>query len=281
MPFTTLVAPQQLDNALDDPSWIIFDCRHSLADPAAGRRAYAEAHIPGAYFLHLDEDLSGQANGRNGRHPLPDPEAFAARLAALGMGDDKQAVAYDDGSATYAARLWWMLRWLGHEQVAVLDGGWENWVGERRPVTLQVPQARPNQLSVNLRDHMRIDSAFLEQHLLAPELCLIDARSPERFHGIGETLDPVGGHIPGAQNRFFRDNLDGHCRFKPAEELRRAYQSILHELPPDAAIHQCGSGVSACNNILAMEIAGLPNSKLYPGSWSEWCADPRRPIAQT
>jgi thiosulfate/3-mercaptopyruvate sulfurtransferase len=275
---STLVATADLSARLHDPGWIVFDCRHNLSEPEAGHRAYLEGHIPGAHFLHLDRDLSGPVTGGNGRHPLPDPERFAARLAALGMEPELQAVAYDDAGGIFAARLWWMLRWAGHRRAAVLDGGLQKWVREEHPLTHALPVPRPGSFRARVRE-APVQAAELLARLGSPEVLILDARSPERFRGIGETLDPVGGHIPGALNRFFRDNLDHSGRFKPPEALRESYLALLAGRGPEAVVHQCGSGVTACHNLLAMEIAGLPGSRLYPGSWSEWCADPRRPVA--
>jgi thiosulfate/3-mercaptopyruvate sulfurtransferase len=276
--FTTLVSTADLSAHLHDPGWIVFDCRHNLSDPEAGRRAYLEGHIPGAHFLHLDRDLSGPVTGANGRHPLPDPERFAARLAALGLEPEIQAVAYDDAGGIFASRLWWMLRWLGQERAAVLDGGLQKWIREEHTVTHALPVTRPGSFRARLKG-TPVRTADLLPRLGSPELLILDARSPERFRGIGETLDPVGGHIPGAVNRFFRDNLERSGTFKAPEALRGEYLSLLAGRRPGAVVHQCGSGVTACHNLLAMEIAGLTGSHLYPGSWSEWCADPARPIA--
>lgn len=278
MTFDTLISTADLSQRLHDPGWIVFDCRHNLSDPEAGHRAYLEGHIPEAHFLHLDRDLSGPATGRNGRHPLPDPERFAARLAGLGLGPETQAVAYDDAGGIFASRLWWMLRWLGHARAAVLDGGLQKWIREEHPVTHALPVTRPGSFRPRVRGNP-VRASDLLPRLGSPELLILDARSPERFRGIGETLDPVGGHIPGAVNRFFRDNLDRSGTFKPPEALREAYLSLLGDRGPGAVVHQCGSGVTACHNLLAMEVAGLSGSHLYPGSWSEWCADPARPIA--
>lgn len=278
MSFHTLVSTADLSAHLHHPDWIVFDCRHNLSDTEAGHRAYLEGHIPGAHFLHMDRDLSGPVTGANGRHPLPDPERFAARLADLGMGPESQAVAYDDAGGIFASRLWWMLRWLGHAPAAVLDGGLQKWIREEHPVTHALPVTRPGSFRAQPKE-VPVRTADLLSRLGSPELLILDARSPERFRGIGETLDPVGGHIPGAVNRFFRDNLERSGGFKAPETLRGEYVSLLAGRKPGAVVHQCGSGVTACHNLLAMEIAGLTGSHLYPGSWSEWCADPARPIA--
>lgn len=276
MSHTTLIGTAELAAHLDDAGWVIFDCRHDLAKPDSGAQDYAKAHIPGARFLHLDRDLSAPTTGRNGRHPLPDPQAFMRTLGAAGVDASKQVVAYDDKTGVYAARLWWMLRWLGHENAAVLDGGYAKWTKEGRALSSAVPQAaaarfagRPRAMSVDAEDVLR--------SLGRPDRILLDARSAERYRGENETLDPVGGRIPGSINRFFRANLDASGCFKPAAELRQTYAALLGKLPPDAIVHSCGSGVSACHNLLAMEIAGLSGSRLYPGSWSEWCSDPGRP----
>lgn len=279
MPHTTLVSTAELAAHLADPAWLVFDCRHDLAKPESGAQEYASAHIPGARFMHLDRDLSAPATGKNGRHPLPDPQAFARILAAAGVDANKQVVAYDAQTGVYAARLWWMLRWLGHENVAVLDGGYAKWTQEARPVSSVVPQPAAAQFSGQPRT-VTVNADDLLASLGRPGRVLIDARSPDRFRGENETLDPIGGRIPGSINRFFRENLDQAGCFKPATELHQAFSALLGKLPPQAVVHSCGSGVSACHNLLAMEIAGLPGSRLYPGSWSEWCSDPARPIAK-
>lgn len=280
MSHNTLVSVDELAAHLDDPAWIVCDCRHDLGDYDAGRRAYARSHIPGARFLHLDEDLSGPKTGMNGRHPLPHPITLTLRLGAIGIDNTKQVVAYDEGSGSYAARLWWMLRWVGHNRVAVLDGGWEAWARARKPVTADIPTVKPTTFNPNLQPNGVADTGFLAGHLGHRDICIVDARSPERFRGESETLDPVAGHIPGAVNRFFKLNLDQHGRFKSAVELKRDFAALLGERAPASVIHQCGSGVTACHNLLAMEIAGLTGSRLYPGSWSEWCADRSRPVAK-
>jgi thiosulfate/3-mercaptopyruvate sulfurtransferase len=279
MPFTTLVSVAELAERLGDPNWVICDCRHDLADTEAGRRAYRDSHVPGARFLHLDEDLSGPKSGANGRHPLPDPQALAARLGALGIGADTQVVAYDASGGTYAARLWWVLRWLGHDAVAVLDGGWGVWTKAGFPVTAEPPAVRPASFTARPRRERALDVGRVAARLGQNPPRLLDARSPDRFRGENETLDPVAGHIPGATNRFFKENLDPDGRFKSAATLKRELTALLGSTSPGQVAHYCGSGVSACHNLLAMEIAGLSGSKLYPGSWSEWCADPSRPVA--
>ncbi|MBN8437731.1 MAG: sulfurtransferase [Candidatus Accumulibacter sp.] len=276
---TTLVSSARLADRLEDPLWRVFDCRHLLNDPAAGRTAYAISHLPGAFFLHLDEDLSGPTNGRNGRHPLPDPLLLAGKLGSAGVSAETQVVAYDDSGGMFAARLWWLLRWLGHTRVAVLDGGIDQWIGEGRAVSTDVPTSTPAILKVDLRDGV-VSSDDVLAGLEAQYFRVIDARSPDRFRGENETLDAVGGHIPGAINRFFRDNLDAGGHFRPAIDLRREFLALLAGIDPAQVVMSCGSGVTACHNLLAMEIAGLPGARLYAGSWSEWCSDPTRPVAR-
>lgn len=277
MSYTTLVDAATLAARLDDPDWVVVDVRHQLADTAYGERAYAAGHIPGAAFLHCDRDLSGALTGANGRHPLPVPAQLAARLAAIGVAPQTQVVVYDDAQGMIAGRLWWLLRWLGHDRVALLDGGWPAWLAAGGAAATALPAGRAATLPLDIQD-CRVDAADVLAQIGMPQMHLVDARSPDRFRGENETLDPVGGHIPGAVNRFFRDNLQADGRFKPAAELRAEWLAILAGALPEQVVHQCGSGVSACHNVLAMEIAGLPGSRLYAGSWSEWCADPARPV---
>lgn len=277
MSFGTLIRPAQLQAHLGEPGWCVVDVRHQLADVGYGERAYGEAHLPGAFFLHCDRDLSGPLNGRNGRHPLPDPEVLAGRLAALGINRQTQVVAYDDGNGMIASRLWWLLRWLGHDAVAVLDGGWAAWCKAGGPLTAVRPNAMPGDFRPQLRP-WTVDVVDVLAGLGSPGRRLLDARAADRFRGENETIDPVAGHIPGAGNRFFGDNLAADGCFKPAVELAAEWRALLAGDAPAAVVHYCGSGVSACQNILAMEIAGLSGSRLYSGSWSEWCADPARPV---
>jgi len=274
MSYATLVSTEVLARHLDDPAWVVFDCRHDLADPGRGRREYGQSHVPGARFLHLDDDLSSPRTGTNGRHPLPDFAALGRTLAGAGVAPGVQVVGYDAQGGMVAARLWWLLRGLGHEGVAVLDGGWGKWVAENRPVGRDVPAPVPARWSPARRPE-HVDAAFVRAHL--GEVTLIDARAPDRYRGQNETLDPVGGRIPGARNRFYRDNLDASGAFKPAATLAAEFAALLGE--GASAVHYCGSGVSACHNILAMAVAGLPPGRLYAGSWSEWCADRSRPAA--
>ncbi len=273
-----LVTPAELAEHLNDPNWVVFDTRHDLMDAARGRKLYAQGHIPGAYFLHVDEDLSGKKTGANGRHPLPDLLEFAHRMNGRGVKPGTQVVVYDDMSGNFAVRLWWMLRWLGHDKVALLDGGIPLWVKEGRPQSKDVPAPRKGEFVPRPHLGATVDLPFIERFREDPSIQLVDARAPERFAGLQEPIDPVAGHIPGAMNRFWQKNLSPDGRFKPADELRREYEAMLAGHAPSETVHMCGSGVTACHNIFAMELAGLPGGRLYPGSWSEWCADRSRPM---
>ena len=272
-----LVSCEQLAAHLNDPDWRIVDCRHQLSDVGYGQRVYAEGHLPGAFFMHLDRDLSGAMSGCNGRHPLPDPQVLAAKFGAIGISSRTQVVAYDDAEGMVSGRLWWMLRWLGHDNVAVLDGGFNRWVKEGRPLTRDIPVVLPTVFEVEQRDWV-VTADDVLANIASPELVVVDARGPDRFRGENETIDPVGGHIPGARNRFFRDNLDADGRFRPAAELRREFLELFAGTPPDKTVMQCGSGVSACHNLIALELAGLTGARLYAGSWSEWCSNSARPV---
>lgn len=272
-----LVSCEQLAAHLNDPDWRIVDCRHQLSDVGYGQRVYAEGHLPGAFFMHLDRDLSGAMSGCNGRHPLPDPQVLAAKFGAIGISSRTQVVAYDDAEGMVSGRLWWMLRWLGHDNVVVLDGGFNRWVKEGRPLTRDIPVVLPTVFEIEQRDWVVTADEVLA-NIASPELVVVDARGPDRFRGENETIDPVGGHIPGARNRFFRDNLDADGRFRPAAELRREFLELFAGTPPDKTVMQCGSGVSACHNLIALELAGLTGARLYAGSWSEWCSDSARPV---
>jgi len=277
--FDKLVDAQTLAAHLDDPQWRVFDCRHDLQNTEYGAQAFLKGHIPAAQFMHADRDLSGPLTGKTGRHPLPNMAIFAKRLSECGVGPDTQVVAYDNEGGVFASRLWWMLRWLGHDKVALLDGGMAGWRRAKLALEVEVRPLSPATFIPRPQD-IQVDTAFVEKRLHTPAMVIIDARSEERYAGENETLDPVAGHIPGAINRFFFDNLDdAACYFKPADELRAEFEDILDGRDPKTVVQQCGSGVTACHNLLAMEIAGLSGSKLYVGSWSEWCSDPARPVA--
>lgn len=276
MSHTTLISVADLAQHLDDPAFVIFDCRHELTNPEAGSQAYAQSHIPNALFAHLDRDLAARLTGRNGRHPLPDPAAFVAWLSRMGVSNTSQVVGYDHAGGAYASRLWWMLRWLGHQGVAVLDGGWQAWLAAGQPVTAVVPAPTPRRFTGSAKDSA-VDANYVLAHLHSRDMVLIDARANDRYHGQNETIDPVGGHIPGAVNRFFKDNLTPQGVFKSADQLRKEFGALLGKAKPGEVVSQCGSGVTACHNLLAMEIAALKGARLYAGSWSEWIADPARP----
>jgi thiosulfate/3-mercaptopyruvate sulfurtransferase len=267
------------------PDLVLIDCRFDLLNPDAGRNAYLQAHIPGARYADLNRDLSAPVGPHTGRHPLPAPRIFAARMAEFGIGKHTQAVAYDEANGSFAARLWWMLRWLGHEAVAVLDGGYKAWTvaggelqsgdiaGQAAPRGREPLPLDPNSTAV-------LTTAGLERALRDPNALLVDARGRERYAGQTEPIDSVAGHIPGALNHPFTANLDADGRFLPADELERRWRQLLAGKRPEHLIAMCGSGVTACHNLLSLEIAGLGGARLYAGSWSEWIRDPRRPIAR-
>ena len=276
--FKTLIDPATLSQHLAKPDWVIVDCRFDLTDPARGEQLYLESHIPGARYAHLDRDLAGTKTGKNGRHPLPTPAQMEERFGALGIGPSVQVVAYDADSGMYAARLWWMLRFMGHDPAAVLDGGFAAWLRAGHDVSGGRELWSSATFSGEPQEHWRVHVTDVAERLGDRRRVLIDSRAAARFRGESETLDKVAGHIPGARNHFFQNNLTDEKTFKTADELRTDWQSTLGNAPvPDAVIY-CGSGVTACHNLLALEHAGLHGARLYPGSWSEWCADPRRPV---
>ena len=276
---STLVSPGELGAHLDDPGWVIVDVRHDLVHPDTwGEAQYRAGHIPGARFAHVDADLSAPKNGRNGRHPLPTPEQAAQTFGRLGIDRGKQVVAYDQNNGMFAARLWWMLRWLGHEAVAVLDGGYARWLAEKRPTSQESPVVAPATFEVQ-RVAPTVSASGVASSLPRHTLVLVDARAAERYRGDTEPIDPVAGHIPGALNRPYSRNLQPDATFRRAAELRSEFESMLHGRAVSDVVHYCGSGVSACHNVLAMAIAGYALTRIYPGSWSEWVADRERPVA--
>ncbi|AXF24150.1 sulfurtransferase [Burkholderia pyrrocinia] len=279
--YTTLISAANLAERLAAApgSVVLLDCRFDLADPGAGEAAYAAGHIPGAQYLHLDRDLSGRKTGTNGRHPLPTRDALVATLADRGLKQGQQVVAYDAQGGSYAARLWWLLRWLGHDSVAVLDGGLQAWQAAGQPLTTETQHPSHGDFRAQAPLESTVDTPAVLANLTSHARIVIDARAADRYRGENETIDPVGGHIPGARNHFFKDNLAADGRFKSGHELREAFSAVLAGTEPNLAILQCGSGVTACHNALAMEIAGLHGASLYAGSWSEWSADPSRPVA--
>ena len=273
-----LISAADLATHLSDPLWVIVDCRFSLTEPTSGRAAYRRAHIAGARYAHLDEDLSRAPTAKEGRHPLPDPTLFAARLGAWGIGNDSTVVAYDDGSGAIAARLWWMLRWLGHSSVLVLDGGFAAWQALALPTESDLPRWQPMRFvprRIATEAWVETD-AILE--LQERGSILVDARAGPRFRGEQEPIDPVAGHVPGARNWPFSNNLGQDGRFRAPSELKRDLETLLGSQPGRDVIAMCGSGVTACHLLLAMAVAGLEPGRLYAGSWSEWIRDPARPI---
>ena len=278
--FSSLIGTDELAKHLDDPAFVIVDVRHDLAQPGNfGDDAYATSHIAGAAFAHVERDLSAARTGRNGRHPLPTPEAVAGLFGRLGIDAAKQVVAYDQGSGMFASRVWWMLRWLGHDRAAVLDGGFAKWLREGRPVSTEPPFHEPTTF-VPTRVRPTVSATGIAASLPRHGLLLLDARAAERYRGDVEPIDPVAGHIPGALNRPYTRNVAADGTFRSPGELRSEFEGMLHGRPPDDLVHYCGSGVSACHNLLAMTVAGYPLTRLYPGSWSEWIADPQRPISK-
>jgi thiosulfate/3-mercaptopyruvate sulfurtransferase len=280
MLLTTLVNTETLSRHLDNPRWVVVDCRFVLTDPAAGQRAYAAGHIPGARYAHLDNDLCSPITPASGRHPLPFPLALAEKLGSWGIDKSSQVVVYDDTFGAMAARLWWLLRWLGHEAVALLDGGYPKWQREGRPVTPELPMIQATQFHPTVNNAMWVDADYVAQMLERKDNVLIDARADVRFRGDVEPLDKVAGHIPGAINIPYEDNLDFSGEFMSDEALRELYLAAINDVAPDQVVQMCGSGVTACHNILAMEHAGLVGSKLYAGSWSEWITDASHPVAK-
>lgn len=278
--YRTLVSTETLASHLDDPDWAIVDCRFELSRPARGREDYLRAHIPGALYADLDRDLAAPVEpGRTGRHPLPDAAILAARFSAWGIDARVQVVVYDDAGGMVAGRLWWMLRWLGHGTVALLDGDWRAWLREGRPVA-SGEESRPPRIFVpRLQEGLTADSAEVAAAVESGGFALLDARAPDRFRGQNETIDPKAGHIPGAHSAHYAANLDAQGYWRSAADLRARYDALLDGRDPAQVVAYCGSGVSACHTLLALEIAGLPGARLYPGSWSEWITDPARAIA--
>ncbi len=278
MPYQTLISPRDLAEHLESPDWVVFDCRHTLGDPGAGERAYNESHLPGARFAHLDRELSAPVRPGSGRHPLPAEEGFTNWLGEQGVSPKSQVVAYDASGGACAARLWWMLKCLGHEARAVLNGGLGRWRNERRPMDSAPPRIGRTEYRAGFDRSQIITMGELLRVYRDPEVMLIDARARERFLGHEEPIDPAAGHIPGAVNRPYADNLAPDGTFISEEQLRSRFREVASKPDPRQVIHYCGSGVNACHNILAMEAAGYETGRLYVGSWSQWCSDPSRPF---
>jgi thiosulfate/3-mercaptopyruvate sulfurtransferase len=277
--YTTLIDADALAAIPEPSNWVLLDCRFDLARPAWGEQAFLEGHLPGAQYAHLDRDLSGPVGPSTGRHPLPAPGLLAERARAWGISGDTQVVAYDQGNGMYAARAWWLLRWLGHERVAVLDGGVAAWTAAGGELTREIVTRPHGQFVARPDASCVVDADFLLGALGAAAIRLSDARAADRFAGRNETIDPVAGHVPGAQNHPFARNLDERGRFLPAGELRRLWLETLGDRQPGEHVAMCGSGISACHNLLALEHAGLHGSRLYAGSWSEWIRESSRPVA--
>jgi thiosulfate/3-mercaptopyruvate sulfurtransferase len=275
---STLIGTTELAGILGDPSLVIVDVRHDLRAPDHfGAELYAQGHLPGARFVHLDHDLSAPTTGTNGRHPLPAPAAVAEVFGRLGIDASRQVVAYDQDQGAFAARLWWMLRWLGHEAVAVLDGGYAQWVKDGHPVSTEIARPQPAHF-VPANVLPTVSAAGVAASLPRHALLLLDARGTERYRGESEPFDRVAGHIPGALNRPHTCNLAADGTFRSARELRGDFEAMLHGRAAKDLVHYCGSGVTACHNLLAMTHSGYPLTRLYPGSWSEWSADAKRPV---
>ncbi|WP_305906604.1 sulfurtransferase [Methylomarinum sp. Ch1-1] len=279
MSYKTIISAQELAQNLDDRNWVIFDCRFSLSDAEAGAQAYRSGHIAGARYVDLNKDLSSAVRDYTGRHPLPDFSQLTAKLGRWGVHNNSQVVTYDDTGGAFAGRLWWLLRCMGHEQVAVLDGGLAQWRKAGHLLTTALPNIEPRHFRVYLDDSQWLSASQIENGLAAANIKLIDARTPERYRGEQEPIDPVAGHVPKALNRPFQLNLDPQGCFLPAAELKRQFRQLIDDFAPSQITHMCGSGVTACHNLLAMEIAGLHGSKLYAGSWSEWIRNQNRAIA--
>lgn len=278
--YQTLVTVDRLAERIDDPAWAVVDCRYRLADLGFGRGAYAESHIRDAVFADIGEDLSAPVvPGKTGRHPLPDVAAIAARLSRWGVDGSVQVVAYDDSGGSMAARVWWLLRWLGHDAAAVLDGGWPLWQARGLPVRGGAESRVPRTFVPRVRGDLALTAEEVDRVRADPTWRVLDARNADRFRGENETIDPVAGHIPGAHSAPYALNLEPDGRFKPKDVLRRRYKEVLGGVPTERAVCYCGSGVTAAHDVLAMAHAGLGEAKLYPGSWSEWIVDPARPVA--
>ena len=277
--FTTLIDANTLFDELRREDLKVFDCRFDLAKVHWGEAEYADGHLPGASYLHLDRDLSSPIRADSGRHPLPDPERFARKLGELGVDARTQLIAYDQGNGAHAARLWWLARWIGLRHVAVLDGGVAAWRAAGFPLEKSTPASQSKSLAVASDAAAWLTTSEVDALRLRPGNLLVDARSAERFAGRNETIDPIAGHVPGARNRPFLANLGADGKFLPAAKLREQWSTLLGSVPPSAVIAMCGSGVTACHHLLALEHAGLTGARLYAGSWSEWIRDPKRPVA--
>ena len=277
--YRTIISPEELREKLGRQTWIIIDCRYRLGQPTAGYEAYLEGHIPNAQYAHLDKDLSGKiVPGRTGRHPLPSLVKATQRFSSWGIGDGVQVVLYDDRSGAIAARLWWMLRWLGHERVAVLDGGWNAWQERGHPVSQELPSTGPRVFKPRPQKGWTVDADYIQGRMQDEDFLLVDSRSANRFSGKDEPIDPVAGHIPGAANFPHTDLIEKDGYWLMPDEIEERFEALLGNDEADEVVFYCGSGVTACRNLLAYRHAGLGDAKLYPGSWSEWITDENRPV---
>jgi thiosulfate/3-mercaptopyruvate sulfurtransferase len=281
MTWTTLIDTETVASRLTDPAFVIIDCRYSVEDPPWGGREYFHQHIPGAAFASIDDDLSAPKTGTNGRHPLPDPEAASRTFARFGISEGVQVVAYDQDAGMYASRLWWMLRWLGHDAVAVLDGGFTKWLAEKRPVRSGTETHPHREFRGSPRAGWIADASEVQKVLGSRDWLMLDARAPERYRGEVEPVDKIAGHIPGAANHFYKWNVNDDGTFRSAAEITESFRKSIGRTSVSRVICYCGSGVTACQDLLALEHAGLPGARLYPGSWSEWLSDPSRPIERS
>jgi thiosulfate/3-mercaptopyruvate sulfurtransferase len=279
MSYRDVIKIQELKDHLEDPNWVIIDCRYSIAEPDLGYQEYRQGHIPGALYVSLEEELTGEIiPGKTGRHPLPQLKDIVERLSSWGVNQDTQVVVYDHSTGAFAARLWWILNWLGHEKVAVVNGGWEAWVKDIGQIENMENSSKPSKFIPTVREDLAVDAQFVDSIRSDPGYLLLDSRSPERYHGIEEPIDPIAGHIPGAVSVPYHDNLTDEGLFKSEREIRDRFSGVLGDISPANTIFYCGSGVSAIHNLIAMRMAGFEMAKLYPGSWSEWITDPSRPI---
>jgi thiosulfate/3-mercaptopyruvate sulfurtransferase len=278
--YDQLVSIHTLAEHLRDPNWVIIDCRFGLRNPNEGLARYRADHIPGARYAHLDNDLSSPVTAQTGRHPLPDANQLAEKFGQWGIDKETQIVVYDDMGGAFAGRLWWLARWMGHRNVALLDGGYPTWIAEDLPVTAEIVSPVAKRFTANPDRTMWLSTEEVVGGLAQRSILLLDARAPERFRGEVEPLDSVAGHVPGAINRPFQANLTTTRLFLSPEVLYPAFLQVIGSIDPKNVVHMCGSGVTACHNILAMEIAGLAHAKLYVGSWSEWIRDPVRGVAK-
>lgn len=280
MTYRTLISASELANNLDRADWILFDCRFSLADSSVGAKAYRMGHLPGARYAHLNDDLSSPVRSYTGRHPLPDFAQLGKKLGQWGVNNRSQVVVYDDANGAFAGRMWWLLRCMGHEAVAVLDGGIQRWQKLGLPLTTLLPEVKASDFRFYLDHQQWLSASEVENGLARNHITLIDARTPERYQGLQEPIDPVAGHVPKALNRPFQRNLQASGEFLPVEQLKQQFTELLAGRTPQQVVHMCGSGVTGCHNLLAMEVAGLAGSKLYAGSWSEWIVNRNRPVAR-